>query len=423
MLKKILNMVLLLLCLLTIPSVAGTANSAVRSGQNSSAPSPFSFSGSSGSYKLGDSVFSLSAPGALTDDPDDQNSDPKLHNTEFSYKIDNKVSATVLSTNYLLDKELVEFGGKYKWLGMDDRWAGVADITGSSNFLQLSTSHAFLLSDDTGEGLGLMRFSLAYLEKEIKQDFDFSGTQKYRMPQYNIGAKYEKEFEPIEDFYSVFEGSYNYYYADGASLIPEKAMAAADTTTAFVGFGGGSQHVAKIRNNFGNDWFKVSGGLGIEYTQFNSVSDVDLGREDVARLTTELGGTVNVLDWLQLDSGWKWSDMQSVYRGGINADAGPAVVAFKAKKVENRFAVDDERLALELNFPLWDIVSFFKGDLNQAFRGDHKKLNFSDNLKFSAENPAPVRFSSAMTDAGRVEGSADKVIKVHRFKERSIAGN
>ncbi len=423
MLKKILNMVLLLSCLLTVPSFADTANSAVHSGQNSSSPSPFSFSGSSGSYKLGDSVFSLSAPGALTDEQDGQTSDLNLKNTEFTYKIDNKESATILSTNYLFDKEVVEFDGTYKWLGMDDRWAGLADITGASDFLQLSTSHAFLLTDDSGEGLGLMRFSLAYLEKDIKQDFDLSGTHKYRMPQYNIGAKYKKSFEPIEYFHSEFEGSYNYYYADGAILKQNKVIDDTTTASAFIGFGGGSQHIAKIQNNFGNDHFKISGGLGIEYTQFNSVSDVDLGREDVASLTTELGGTVNVLDWLQLDSGWKWSDMQSVYRGGINADAGPAVVAFKAKKVENRYAMDDERLALELNFPIWDIVSFFKGDLNQAFRGDHKKLNYSDNLKLFAENPAPVRFSSAMADAVRVEGSAEKVIKVHRFKERSISGN
>ncbi|WP_291326006.1 hypothetical protein [Desulfovibrio sp. UCD-KL4C] len=423
MLKKILNMVLLLLCLLVVPSLAETANSAVRSSQNSSTPSPFSFFGSSGTYKLGDAVFSLSAPGALPDKQSDQTGDLNLKNTEFAYKFDNKDSATLLSTNYLFDEEIVEFDGAYKWLGMDDRWAGLADITGSSDFLQLSTSHAFLLTDDSGEGLGLMRFSLAYLEKNIKQDFDLSGTHKYRMPQYNIGAKYKKSFEPIEYFHSEFEGSYNYYYADGAILKQKKVIDDTTTASAFVGFGGGSQHIAKIKNNFGNDHFKVSGGLGIEYTQFNSVPDVDLGREDVASLTAELAGTVNVLNWLQLDSGWKWSDMQSVYRGGINADAGPAVVAFKAKKVENRFAMDDERLALELNFPIWDIVSFFKGDLNQAFRGDHKKLNYSDNLKLFASNPTPVRFSRAMADAIRVEGSADKVIKVHRFKERNLSGN
>lgn len=423
MLKKILNMVLLFLCMLTVSVVADTANCSTLSDQNSSKSSPFSFSGSSGSYKLGDSVFSLSAPGALPEDEYGQKSDINFKSTEFAYKVDTRESAVIFSTNYQLDKEAVEFDGTYKWLGMGDKWAGLADIAGASDFLQFATSHAFMLTDEAGERLGIMRFSLAYLEKDIKQNFDLSGTQKCRMPQYNLAAKYERKFEPIENFHSEFEGSYNYFYVDGSSLDRDKMTDKSSATSILAGFGGGSQHVAKIWNNFGNDWFKLSGALGIEYTQFSSMADADLGRKDVASLTTELGGTMNVLDWLQLDSGWKWSDTQSVYRGGINADAGPAVVEFSAKKIDNRFALDDERVGLELNFPIWDIVSLFKGDLNHAFRGDHKKLNHSDDLKLFADNPVPVRFSSAMTDAGIVEGSADKVIKVHRFKERSIAGN
>ena len=414
LLKKLINTAVILLlgiCLFSVPAIAAD------DAQNS----PFSLSTGSGAYKIGDSTFSVSAPGALAQnsaDQDGQSGDLNLSSSQFSYKLDTKRHAAILSTEYLFNKELLELRGAYMWLGMGDQWAGIFDTTWSSELLQVATSHAFTLVDeDEQEGLGVMRFTLSYLEKDEEDSFSISGKQTMRMPQYTIGAQYENYSEVLEDFNNEFKGIYTYNYVDGTRETLNKFLTASTYTSAYVGFGGGSQHVAKLWDAFGNDVFKLSGSLGIEYTQFDKMDKVELDAKDVTSLATEIGATVNVVEWLQLDGGWKWSDTQSIYRGAINADAGPAIISFEAQKVDNRYAGFDERFGLKLNFPIWDVVALASGDWNRAFGGENGELNHGDDLKLFAHNTNPVRFNSAMNDASHVEGTADKIIKVLRTKE------
>ncbi|NDV25760.1 hypothetical protein [Desulfovibrio sp. JC010] len=393
--------------------------------------SPFSLSSGSGTYKIGDSTFTFSSPGALSTSDSGQNTlfadstgregtdtGINLSDSKFSYKLDTKRDGAIFSTEYLFNKEILELRGAYMWLGWQDRWAGIADVTWSDELLQVATSHAFTLVDETEqEGLGVMRFTLAYLEKDEEDNFAISGKETMRMPQYTAALQYENYAEIVEGYNNEFKGIYSFYFVDGTRETLNKFLTDTTYTSAYVGFGGGSQHVAKLWDAFGNDWFKLSGSLGIEHTSFDEMDNVELSAKDVTSLATEVGATVNVLEWLQLDGGWKWSDTQAVYRGAVNTDAGPAVISFEAQKVDYRYAGYDERFGLSLEFPVWDMSALLAGDFAKAFNCEGKRLNHSDDLILFTHNTNPVTFKRAIQDAKHIEGTADKIIKVLRTKE------
>ncbi|MBU1231080.1 MAG: hypothetical protein KKA55_07070 [Proteobacteria bacterium] len=398
--------------------------------QNDSAYGLPAQNGMSGTYSASGKFangLSLTGQAQTSQTPTGQGS--ALQNLNFKAERDEKDFGLTFGGEYILNQKVFEVRAGWQTLFMQDRMAGILEGTYSSKLYQGVGSLGYTLQDDAGKGLGVLRLSYGFLDKEMRESFTYSGTQTQRMPQHSFGLQYEtfSNFSLLgSEMLNELKFVYNFFLIDKKK---EYVAATVDVDTAtlwtrsdaWVGFGGGKRHDLKVLDSWGNEQYRFTAGGGLEYSKFNALSSLNLGIKERIDPAADLGAKFNIQPWLQLGGDAKYSPMQTVFKGSLAGDTGAGLISMNAERVQNRYRDPDSRISLRFELPVRDLASLVAGLVTANGQMISEGLGAGkpgDNLKLFRYRENPATFTRARMDALHAEGVADKTLKVARADEK-----